>query len=396
MVVKKLVSEPMLRRVLDYLSEVSTSSAFTFYLIFPSALLMAPSQQKPASEFIPMGVDESSDDEELAQALGGRKSFVKNVGLEEDFSDDGEGLYSEDESEEEEENEEAFDDEEEEQGDEEDFEDASNVDADDFSEGDPNEIADEDDDDEKDEDEEEFEDEEEDSEEGPIAKKPRGLGELARKLAAIEEEIADIESKQIHKKHWTLTGEVNAKSRPLNSILEANIELPFGHMAGKRLDTSEADLMVDENDFDPENPEKPVFDIELIIKQRVADRTFDDVIRKKIESVIVDDKPRDRHEGLDFEKSQLGLAEVYAKQYEKDIFNQSEEAEKQSAEKEEAKAVFAKLMHKLDSLTNFNFAPRPPVVKKANANGGIKDLPAMKLEEPIPLIVSSSVRANRT
>ena len=333
-----------------------------------------------------MGVDDSSDDD-FVEALGGRKSFEHNVGLEDDFSDDGEGLYSEDESEEEYDEQGEDEEEGDEQDNEEEEEDLSNVDEAEFDDGDEDEIANEDDEDE----EEEIEDEE------PSSKKPRGLGELARKLAALEEEIADIESKQIDKKHWTLTGEVNAKSRPLNSILEANIELPFGHMAGKRLDASEGtDLMVDENDFDPENPEKPVFDIELIIKQRVADRTFDDVIRRKLETVIVDDKPRDRHEGLDFEKSQLGLAEVYAKQYEKDIFNQSEEAEKQSAEKEEAKAVFAKLMHKLDCLTNFNFAPRPPVIKKSNEAGGVKDMPAMKLEEPIPLIVSTSVRANRT
>ena len=356
---------------------------------------MAPSRQKPARDFIPVGVNDSSDDD-LAEMLDPKGQKEKPIGIDEDFSDDGEGLYSDDESDMvDDEGEEEFEDDEEEVDDEEAEEDSeaegeyesdngSLVDGEfegsDFSDGDPDDLAQEGD-----------ESDDEEIEE-PVAKKPKGLGELARKLAALEEEIADFESKQINKKHWTLTGEATGKSRPLNSILESNLELPFGHMAGKRLDESR-DLVVDENDFDPENPEKPMFDIDLIIKQRVADRTFDDVIKRKIETVIQDDKPADRYEGLDFEKSQLGLADVYAKQYEKDIFNQSETAEKESAEKEEAKRAFAKLMHKLDCLTNFNFAPRPPVVKKPGADN-VKDLPAMKLEEPIPLILSSSVRAN--
>jgi U3 small nucleolar RNA-associated protein MPP10 len=341
---------------------------------------MAPSKQKPARDFIPMGIDDSSDDD-LVEMLNGKQSKDKNIGIDDEYSDDGAGLYSEDESEYEEEGEEG-EEEGEDEGEEveEEEEDSEGLEGSEFDDGDPEDLAQEDEEDS------DFSDEEI---EEPVSKKPRGLGQLAKKLAALEEEIADIESKQIEKKHWTLTGEVNAKARPLNSILEANIELPFGHMAGKRLDT--ADLIADENDFDPENPEKPKFDIDLIIRQRVVDRTFDDVIRRKIETTIVDDKPRDRLEGLDFEKSQLGLAEVYAKQYEKDVFNQSDETEKKSAELEEAKTVFAKLMHKLDCLTNFNFAPRPPVVTKS----GNKDLPAMKLEEPIPLIVSSSIRANK-
>ena len=340
---------------------------------------MAPTKPKQVREFIPVGVEDSSDDD--LQSLLGVKEKEKSIGLDEEYSDDGEGLYSEDEFGEDDDAEDAEEDEEENGEEEDDVDDDEDDDEDEeFDDGNEADLAQEGDED------------EEESETEPSPKKARGLGELARKLAALEEEIADIESKQMDKKHWTLTGEVTAKSRPLNSLLEANVELPFGHMSIKRLDESK-ELMVDENDFDPENPEKPVFDIDMIVKQRVADRTFDDVLRKKMETVIHDKKPSDSTEGLDFEKSQLGLAEVYAKQYEKDVFNQSDETEKVNVEKEEAKGVFAKLMHKLDCLTNYSFAPRPPLVKKP---GLTKDIPAMKLEEPIPLIISASVRANRS
>ena len=340
---------------------------------------MAPLKSKQTREFIPVGVNDSSDDE-LETMLGVNKK-EKSIGLDEDYSDDGEGLYSQDEDEEEDDQDEEYEDEEDGEDEDEDGEEDEGEGEGEFEDGDEGDLAQEGD-----------EDESSESDVEPEAKKSRGLSELARKLAALEDEIADIESKQVDKKHWTFTGEVTAKSRPVNSLLEANLELPFGHMASKRLDETK-DLMLDENDFDPDNPEKPVFDIELIIRQRVADRTFNDVVRKKLETVVHDKKPSDSSEGLDFEKSQLGLAEVYAKQYEKDVFNQSDETEKMNAQKEEAKEIFAKLMHKLDSLTNFNFAPRPPLVKNLGLS---KDIPAMKLEEPIPLIISASVRANAT
>ena len=81
------------------------------------------------------------------------------------------------------------------------------------------------------------------------------------------------------------------------------------------------------------------------------------------------------------------------KQYEKEIFGQDESKDKTNQLKEEAKRVFSKLMHKLDSLTNFNFAPKPPTIKKMV--GASKDVPAMKLEEPIPIIINGSNRVVR-
>lgn len=387
---RNLVFEHISRRVLDYHSELENS----FFTCDPIELLLSQksrvvymvSRKRPAPtrEFIPAGDDGSSDEDLDAVLNYGKEASDDEIGLDGEVSDN--AIYTDmDDDEDEDDFDEGSEDQddedneyEEDEGEEENFSE--------FDDGDPNEIADEDDvdSDSSGDDEQPLSEEDE-----PESKKPRGLGELSRKLAALEEEIADLESKQISDKHWTLTGEVSAKNRPMNSLLEANVELPFGHMASKRLDDDS--VLMDENDFDAENPDKPKFDIELIVRQRVASRTFDDVIRKKVETVTPDSsKPADAYEGLDFEKSQLGLADVYAKQYEKDIFNQSEDAEKKSFEKEEAKKYFAKLMHKLDSLTNFNFAPRPPTSMKS----GAKDLPAMKLEEPIPLIISSSLRAS--
>merc|ERR1719235_2182748 len=60
------------------------------------------------------------------------------------------------------------------------------------------------------------------------------------------------------------------------------------------------------------------FDIEAIIKQRVWDEAFDDVVRKA--ELPPSQRPRgadgDVEETLNFEKSRVGLGEIYQKQYE--------------------------------------------------------------------------------
>jgi U3 small nucleolar RNA-associated protein MPP10 len=333
-------------------------------------------KRKETREFIPTGIVQSDSESD------GEEPIEDTIGLDDDDafgSDDDVGIYSDDDLEEGEEEEDNED-----EGDEEDDEgEESEVDEEDGEEGIPEDDEDRDSD---------FSSGTDGAEE-PMMKKPRGLGQLGKKLDEMEKKIKDLESSQIKEKNWTMTGEVFGKNRPMNSLLDEAVELPFGHMAIKRLDES-MDLITDENDFDPENPEKPKFDIELIIRQRCIDRTFDDVIKRRIESVsIVAEKPTDRLEGLDFDKSQLGLADVYAKQYEKEIFGQDESKEKTNQLKEEAKRVFSKLMHKLDSLTNFNFAPKPPTIKRMV--GASKDVPAMKLEEPIPIIINGSNRVVR-
>jgi len=133
------------------------------------------------------------------------------------------------------------------------------------------------------------------------------------------------------------------------------------------------------------------FDVDAIVRQRVWDEAFDDVERKA--AVRPADRPQgaedDAVETLNFEKSRVGLGDIYAKQYEAEIFGAKTEGEvKEDKEKTETKALFAKLMHKLDLLTNSHFTPRAPTPGLSGEQ--LSKVSSLKMEETIPLLISDT------
>jgi len=96
-----------------------------------------------------------------------------------------------------------------------------------------------------------------------------------------------------------------------------------------------------------------------------------------------------RCENLNFEKSRVGLADIYAKQYEAEFLgHKTDEQQKEDKAKTETKALFAKLMYKLDQLTNSHFTPRPPMLSATGEALG--KVPSIKMEETIPLTMSDA------
>jgi len=133
------------------------------------------------------------------------------------------------------------------------------------------------------------------------------------------------------------------------------------------------------------------FDVEAIIRQRVWDEAFDDVIRRT--ELPPSQRPQgaedDAGEVLNFQKSRVGLGEVYAQQYEAELLGHQTEAEKkEDKDKVETKALFAKIMYKLDQLTNAHFTPRPPMLGTSGEH--LAKVPSLKMEETIPLMVSDA------
>jgi len=227
--------------------------------------------------------------------------------------------------------------------------------------------------------------------------KGQSLYEMDKRLRALEDEVNKLEEEQLEEKPWLLRGEVSAKQRPMNSLLEVHLEQPMSYFAGRRAEDAMAGAAqpdgaeMDDGMAKALAPRRASIDIDAIIKQRVWDEAFDDVVRKK--AVPPSQRPQgaedDAVESLNFEKSRVGLADIYAKQYEADLLgHKTETEEKEDKEKTECKALFAKLMYKLDSLTNAHFTPRPPMLG-LSAEAAAK-VPSLKMEETIPLMVSDA------
>ncbi|XP_065728267.1 U3 small nucleolar ribonucleoprotein protein MPP10 [Phocoena phocoena] len=180
----------------------------------------------------------------------------------------------------------------------------------------------------------------------------------------MNEKIASLEKQLLEKKPWQLQGEVTAQKRPENSLLEETLH--FDHSIRMA----------------PVITEETTVQLEDIIKQRIKDQAWDDVVRKE--------KPKeDAYEykkrlTLDHEKSKLSLAEIYEQEYIK--LNQQKTAEEENPEHVEIQKMMDSLFLKLDALSNFHFIPKPPVPEIKV----VSNLPAVTMEEVAPVSVSDA------
>eukprot|EP00471_Norrisiella_sphaerica_P001578 CAMPEP_0184484606 /NCGR_PEP_ID=MMETSP0113_2-20130426/6305_1 /TAXON_ID=91329 /ORGANISM="Norrisiella sphaerica, Strain BC52" /LENGTH=346 /DNA_ID=CAMNT_0026865669 /DNA_START=720 /DNA_END=1760 /DNA_ORIENTATION=+ len=206
----------------------------------------------------------------------------------------------------------------------------------------------------------EAEDEEEDGE---------GDSELLSKYEQqkrqMREQIENLEKKIVQPREWILSGEVDSARRPSDSLLETDLDF----LMAQRL---------------PEPiTEETTLELEDLIKQRIINEVWDDVERK--------DPPKETpfkpKKELSTEKSNVGLAELYEREYVAKATGQEDDHELK-AELSEAHTEIARLMaelnYKLDALSNFHFTPKPhieelKVVTKA---------PAIAMEEVLPMAVS--------
>ncbi|KAL6075706.1 Small ribosomal subunit assembling AARP2 protein [Balamuthia mandrillaris] len=227
----------------------------------------------------------------------------------------------------------------------------------------------EEDDDDEEADEDEDDSEEEDGEttnQQPAAKKGP-LSTYERAQLNLQKRIERLEEKNVAPKAWALSGEVNSKQRPQNSLLAANLEFE-GATKLKPVITEEVTQTIEE-----------------VIKQRILEESWDDVVRQ----VEPEQKERRPTVELDFEKSGKGLAEEYEEEWRRQTQEQKQtmmEEETLTPGQLEIQRLFKSLCFKLDSLSNFHYTPKPPVedlTVKPN-------LPAINMEEIIPIGVSDA------
>ena len=192
----------------------------------------------------------------------------------------------------------------------------------------------------------------------------------ARKL---KEQTERLEHDLISEKPWKMMGEAKSTDRATDSLLDSTPEFEVAFKPPPIL-TAEHTT-----------------DIEEMIKRRVIDEDYDDVVPRELPDIGAHKRGGDAPE-VSQEKSKLGLGELYEREYLKKTtgFDRSahEKQTEEDAAKEEMKQLFANLCSQLDALSNYHFAPRP-VADEADVQNR-EDVPAIAMEEVIPLHVSQS------
>lgn len=165
-----------------------------------------------------------------------------------------------------------------------------------------------------------------------------------RRQAALAEEIRKLEAANVAKREWTLAGEARAADRPLNSLLEEDLDF---ERVGKPVPVITAEVSED---------------IEAMIRRRIIAREFDEVIRRRPDSLSGPDVRRGK---LDFElndqKSKQGLAELYEEEHLRrtDPAYVDVKDEKLRKEHKEIEALWKDVSGKLDALSSWHYKPKP-------------------------------------
>ena len=209
-----------------------------------------------------------------------------------------------------------------------------------------------------------------DAEDAPNASSApsNNLSTHQKRQAALASQIRALEAANVAKRDWTLSGEARAAERPLNSLLEEDLDF---ERAGKPVPVITAAVSED---------------IEALIKRRILARQFDEVLRRRPDSlrnVPGGEAVRRGRAELDDTKSKVGLGELYAEEHLRDVdpegFVDRRDAAVGKAHAEIAR-LWGEVSAKLDALSSWHYRPKPAEV----AVRVLGDVPAVRMEEARP------------
>merc|ERR1711939_644905 len=189
-----------------------------------------------------------------------------------------------------------------------------------------------------------------------------------RRQAKIAEEIRRLEAASVAKREWTLAGEARAADRPLNSLLDEDLDF---ERTGKPV--LEVTAEVSES-------------IEELIKRRILAQEFDEVIRRRPETETATSSRRGLFE-LDDSKPQQSLAEMYEEEHVKahnpDTYV-SKSDEKLRKEEAEIEGLWKDVSAKLDALSSWHYKPKPA----APSLTVVSDVATISMEDAQPTMAS--------
>jgi U3 small nucleolar RNA-associated protein MPP10 len=183
----------------------------------------------------------------------------------------------------------------------------------------------------------------------------------------MDAKIKEIEEELVKEKDWQLKGETSSKQRPVNSLLEEVLEFDYAAKPA------------------PVITEQVTNSLDELIKQRILNNSFDDLVRKyeekrySNERQIVDDSLSRKPESL---------AKVYEDEFRKEAASASGvvEGPKKTKEHLEIEQALQKLSYKLNSLSNFHYTPKPA---KLELRVNPIEISTIEMEEAIPVAVSN-------
>lgn len=186
---------------------------------------------------------------------------------------------------------------------------------------------------------------------------PSDMSAHEKRMAALSEQIRELETENVGPREWTLMGEATARARPANALLEQD------------LDFERAARPV------PQVTEERVSSIEELVKKRILEvrppicinppaltfwppqNNFDDVQRKRPDVGMA---PRKEFE-LSDQKSQRSLAQLYEDEYTATRAGTSRADDrdgKLAKEHAELEQLWEGISYKLDALCNAHFTPK--------------------------------------
>ena len=194
-----------------------------------------------------------------------------------------------------------------------------------------------------------------------------------KRQAALTAEIRRLEAAALTKRDWQLSGEARASERPLNSLLEEDLDF---ERVGKPV---------------PVITQEVSEDIESLIKRRILARDFDEVIRRRpgsLQTPTSTQQQQQRRGLLDSDrlsssKPDKSLAEIYEDDHLRatDPSGHPDPQDKKlQAEQAAITTLWNEISHQLDALTSLHFRPKPPQVD-INV---VSDVPAIRMEDARP------------
>ncbi|XP_026753425.3 U3 small nucleolar ribonucleoprotein protein MPP10 [Galleria mellonella] len=192
--------------------------------------------------------------------------------------------------------------------------------------------------------------------------------EFEQRQQRLQQTITRLEEKTLREAPWQLKGEVDASKRPQNSLLEEVVDFDL---------TSRPPPII---------TEQTTVTLEDIIRRRVKDKAWDDVVKK--EKPVDDQLSFRKNEVLDQSKSKLSLAQVYEAEYlkQKQSASGEVEEEKELESHTEVRDAMKKLFAKLDALCHYHYTPKAPQAEVKI----VSNTPAISMEEVAPVATSDA------